>query len=92
MSQLRASLSESIPGFVEWFLDMRGLRNDMKLGVGTGHGARLVGERCDVQITIQRAVDSPREVNVAREIAGKDMDEAVSWCSRFWSSSPRRRN
>ena len=59
------------------------LANAMKLGVGTAHGARLGQGGCEVHISIQRVHNSPRHVELARDVTPSQIEDAVTWSARF---------
>lgn len=83
-SHLRRILDQELPGFVSWFLEARQIRNDIKLGVGTGYGSHARGSEHTISINVEGVIPgSPPSVGTVRELRAADVEQLVEQSARF---------
>jgi hypothetical protein len=80
---IRQLIGQALPGYFDWFSDLRGIRNQMKLGVSTAFGFRGVPGEKQVRVILQDIDDSNRHVSQGREISLVDVETSLVQSARL---------
>lgn len=71
---IRHLINEALPDYFDWFADLRGIRNQMKLGISTAFGFR--GDK-QVRVILQEIDDAKRHVSQGRELSLVDIERSL---------------
>jgi hypothetical protein len=87
-SLLHPVIDTGLPGYFDWFGEMRDLRNQMKIGLSNSF--HVEGQPVkQVHLTVQTIDDEQRHVGLGRGISMADIDECLEQSARLldWSAS-----